>query len=146
LRAQADQAQAEADRQRALIYADQQRSAELQRAELQRRRAGYVYYEDEDDPRVQWAHRARTIPIGPTTRATTGDRRSLLGERVRQLAGAEQDLGVFVVVAELGVGRDLERHHADPQGAQPLGLAPRFLALLQPTCCSAFSALPRPAT
>ena len=56
LRAQADQAQAEADRQRALIYADQQRSAELQRAELQRRRAntGYIYYEDEDDPRVQW--------------------------------------------------------------------------------------------
>jgi len=54
LRAQADQAQAEADRQRALIYADQQRSAELQRAELQRRRAGYVYYEDEDGPRVQW--------------------------------------------------------------------------------------------
>ena len=54
LRAEADQAQAAADRQRALIFADQQR-AELQRAELQRRRAyaGYTY-DDEDDPRVQW--------------------------------------------------------------------------------------------
>ena len=56
LRAEADQAQAQADRQRALIYADQQRAADLQRAELQRRRAnaGYIYYDDEDDPPVQW--------------------------------------------------------------------------------------------
>ena len=39
---------------------------------------------------------------------------ALLVERRRQLAGAEQDLGVLVVVAELGVGGNLERHHADP--------------------------------
>ena len=53
-----------------------------------------------------------------------------IAERRRELAGLEEDGGLFVVVAHFGVGRDGEGDDAKTQRRQTFGLATRLLGVL----------------